>query len=38
MFGYPFEMHQLVDVIQMITHNICFCKESQKKQQHRNMA
>ena len=24
--GYPFELHQLVDAIQMGTHNICFYK------------
>ena len=25
--GYPFELHQLVDAIQMSTHNICFIKK-----------
>ena len=29
--GYPFELHQLVDAIQMSTHSICFSQESQKK-------
>ena len=29
--GYPFELHPLVDAIQMSTHNICFYKENQKK-------
>ena len=29
--GYPFELHRQVDAIQMSTHNICLCKESQKK-------
>ena len=29
--GYSFELHQQVDAIQMSTHNICLCKESQKK-------
>ena len=28
---YPFESHQLVNAIQMDTHNICFYKENQKK-------
>ena len=28
---YPFELHQLVDVIQMSTHNICLYEENQKK-------
>ena len=30
-FGYPFELHRQVDVIQMGTHNICFHKEVDKK-------
>ena len=30
-FGYPFELHRLVDAIQMSTKNICFYKENQKK-------
>ena len=25
--GYSFELHRLVDAIQMSTHNICLCKE-----------
>ena len=29
--GYSFELHRQVDAIQMSTHNICLCKESQKK-------
>ena len=31
--GYPFELHRLVDAIQMNTHNICFYmyNENQKK-------
>ena len=29
--GYSFELHQLVDAIQMSTHNICLCKEVKKK-------
>ena len=29
--GYSFELHRLVDVIQMSTHNICLYKENQKK-------
>ena len=28
--GYSFELHRQVDAIQMSTHNICLCKESQK--------
>ena len=28
---YPFKLHQLVDAIQMSTHNIFFYKENQKK-------
>ena len=28
--GYSFELHRLVDAIQMITHNICLYKENQK--------
>ena len=31
--GYSFELHRQVDAIQMSTHNICLCKESQKKSQ-----
>ena len=31
--GHPFELHRLVDAIQMSTHNICFYKENQKKNQ-----
>ena len=29
--GYPFELHRLVDAIQMSSYNICFYKENQKK-------
>ena len=29
--GYSFELHRLVDAIQMSNHNICLCKENQKK-------
>ena len=29
--GYSFELHRLVDAIQMSTHNICLCKEVKKK-------
>ena len=29
--GYPFELHQLVDAIQMGIHNICLYKETDKK-------
>ena len=29
--GYSFELHRLVDAIQMSTHNICFCKKVKKK-------
>ena len=29
--GYSFELHRLVDAIQMSTHNICLYKENQKK-------
>ena len=29
--GYPFELHQLVVAIQMGIHNICLCKETDKK-------
>ena len=29
--GYSFELHRLVDAIQMISHNIYFYKENQKK-------
>ena len=29
--GYPFELHQLVDAIQMSTHNICFYKGNKNK-------
>ena len=29
--GYSFELHRLVDAIQMSTHNICVYKENQKK-------
>ena len=29
--GYSFELHRLVDAIQMSTHNICLCKEERKK-------
>ena len=28
---YPFELHLLVDAIQMSSHNICFYKENQEK-------
>ena len=28
---YPFELHQLVDAIQMSTHNKCFYIENQRK-------
>ena len=28
---YSFELHRLVDAIQMSTHNICLCKEVKKK-------
>ena len=28
--GYSFELHRLVDAIQMSTHNICLYKENQK--------
>ena len=28
--GYPFELHQLVDAIQMSTHNICLYKIGKK--------
>ena len=27
--GYPFELHRLVNAIQMGTHNICYYKENQ---------
>ena len=30
-YGYSFELHQLVDAIQMGTHNICLYKEVDKK-------
>ena len=30
-YEYSFELHRLVDAIQMSTHNICFYKENQKK-------
>ena len=29
--GYPFELHQQVDAIQTVTHNICLYKEVDKK-------
>ena len=29
--AYSFELHRPVDAIQMSSHNICFCKENQKK-------
>ena len=29
--GYSFELHRLVDAIQLSTHNICLYKENQKK-------
>ena len=29
--GYPFELHQQLDAIQMDTHSICFYKEVDKK-------
>ena len=29
--GYSFELHRLVDAIQMSSHNICLYKENQKK-------
>ena len=29
--GYSFELHRLVNAIQMSSHNICFYKENQKK-------
>ena len=29
--GYPFELHRLVDAIQMGSHNICLFKETDKK-------
>ena len=29
--GYPFELHRLVDAIQMGTHNICLYEETDKK-------
>ena len=29
--GYSFELHRLVDAIQMSPHNICLCKEVKKK-------
>ena len=32
--GYSFELHRLVDAIQMSTHNICIYKENQKKKSH----
>ena len=35
--GYPFELHGLVDAIQIRTHNICFYKENHKNN-HKNMA
>ena len=34
--GYSFELHRLVDAIQMSTHNICLYKENQKKKSHYN--
>ena len=34
--GYPFELHRLVDAIQMSTHNTCFYRISEKKQQYKN--
>ena len=30
-YGFSFELHGLVDAIQMSTHNICLYKENQKK-------
>ena len=29
--GYPFELHQQIDAIQTVTHNICLYKEVDKK-------
>ena len=29
--AYSFELHQQVDAVQMSTHNICLCKEVDKK-------
>ena len=33
---YPFDLHQLVDAIQMSTHNICFYEENQKEKSHKH--
>ena len=35
--GYPFELHRLVDAIQMGTHNICFYKKNHKEKTTQNI-
>ena len=32
--GYPFELHRLVDAIQMGTHNMCFYKSEKERQKY----